>query len=109
MPGAVRYSQTNPLRRYAAGEMHMDADTKAKMVLAIYCVVGLPIVWLHMRQQKMLESTRQIKHVQVQGLVIYTLAVMWPLLLLSMTLTYFQRKNRPHSFPAKKDDSSAEI
>jgi hypothetical protein len=73
----------------------MDPETTGKIVLLIYCVAGLPIVWLHMRQQKMLESVKGVKQRPAQGLVIYTLAVMWPLLLLAMTLTYFQQKKRP--------------
>lgn len=88
--------------------MRMDTDTKAKLVFAVYCVVGLPIVWLHMRQQKMVKPTRQIQLAQVQGLVVYTLAAIWPLLLFSMLLTYLQRKTDNKSFKAKSDDLSVD-
>jgi hypothetical protein len=73
----------------------MDSETAGKVGLLIYCLVGLPVVWLHMRQQKMVEPFKGIKQSQSQGLVIYTLAVMWPLLLLAMALTYFQQRKRP--------------
>jgi hypothetical protein len=88
--------------------MQFDAETIGKTLFAFYCVIGLPVVWLHMRQQKMLESVRQTKSGQAQGLVVFTLAVMWPLLLLSMTLTYFQQKKRAEKATAKKGISSTE-
>jgi heme/copper-type cytochrome/quinol oxidase subunit 2 len=88
--------------------MQFDAETKGKILFACYCAIGLLVAWLHMRQQKMLESVRQIKSGQAQGLVVYTLAVVWPLLLLSMTLTYFQQKKRAENTTAKKGVSSTE-
>jgi hypothetical protein len=60
-----------------------------------------------MRQQKMLESVGQIQSRHGQGLVVYTLALMWPLLLLSMGLTYFlQRKRRLKRLSGAQSGSS---
>ena len=77
-----------------------DPDTIGRMVFGIYCVIGLPVVLLHMRQQRMLESFDQIRHAQPKNLVICTLAAMWPLLLLAMTLTHLQQKKQPLNFAA---------
>ena len=88
--------------------MQFDAENKGMILFACYCAIGLPVAWLHMRQQKMLESVRQTKSGQVQGLVVFTLAVMWPLLLLSMTLTYFQQKKLAKKATATEGVSSTE-
>lgn len=81
----------------------MDTDTTVKVVMAVYCALGLPVAWLHLRQQKMTESVNQIQLAQGQALVVFTLAVMWPLLLLSMLLNYSQRR-KPQSPGAKSTD-----
>ncbi|WP_428307459.1 hypothetical protein [Lacipirellula sp.] len=75
--------------------MKQDPDQLGKFVFLLYVAAGIPVAWLHMRQQKMMASHKQLKQVQGQGLVTYTLAVMWPLLLLVMALNWKQRKRQP--------------
>lgn len=83
--------------------MGSDPDLFGKVVFAIYVAAGIPVAWLHIQQQKMTESVRGIPYQQTQGLVLYTLAVLWPLLLLAMALNYLQRKpkSQRESQPAK--------
>jgi hypothetical protein len=84
-------------------DTNMSDDAWAKVYLAIYAAVGIPVAWLHMRQQGMHESTRQSRQ---SRLVIFTLAVMWPLLLLSMLLNHFQAKPTAGKIEPKKPDAS---
>jgi hypothetical protein len=84
----------------------LSEDDLGRLYLAIYCAIGLPIVWLHMRQQNMISSTK--KSGNAAGLVIYTLAVMWPILLFAMVLNYFlvtsprTRKQKPEDRTPEK-------
>jgi L-lactate permease len=81
----------------------LSDDDWGKVYLVIYCVVGLPIVWLHMRQQRMIESAKKSGQLH---LVVYTLAVLWPLLLFAMLVNYLQpspksvKRNRPAEPPS---------
>jgi hypothetical protein len=81
--------------------MSIDVDVVEKIVLAVYCVVGLPVVWLHVRQQNMQKSVGQVDP-HGKRLVIFILAVMWPLLLLTMALTYFLEKKHRSKLPAEQ-------
>ncbi|HEV2968555.1 MAG TPA: hypothetical protein VGY55_01120 [Pirellulales bacterium] len=76
-------------------------DDWGSVCFLIYCLIGLPVVWLHVRQQRMIESTKQSRQ---SGIVVYTLAVMWPLLLFAMLLNYWQ--SSPRSRKPKPDDPS---
>lgn len=90
--------------------MGSDHELFEKAVFAIYLAAGIPVAWLHIRQQKMAESVRGIPYQQTQGLVLYTLAVLWPLLLLAMALNYLQRKPKSprmrESHPARPNSES---
>ena len=90
--------------------MENDPEAVEKIILAIYVAVGIPVAWLHMRQQKMTESVRKIPYAQTQSMVIYVLAVLWPLLLFAMALNYLLQKPRRRSgrdsAPAPLDSDS---
>ena len=76
-----------------------DPEVSGKILFAIYLAAGIPVAWLHIRQQRMLESVRQVRQPQAQSLLLYTLAVMWPILLFAMALTYLQSKPRRQREP----------
>ncbi len=82
-----------------------NPEVWGKLILAIYCLIGLPVVWRHVRQQKMTQSVGQIQQSACQGLVVYTLAVIWPILLFAMTLTYLQQRKRPNSRSVPADET----
>lgn len=84
-----------------------DPGIFGKILFAIYLVAGVPVAWLHIRQQRMLESVRQVRHPQSQSLVIYTLAVMWPILLFAMALTYLRSKPQRKREPAARPPNPA--
>lgn len=69
-----------------------DPDAFGTIVFAVYLALGLPVAWLHLRQQRMHESLAQAPNAQSRSLVVYTLAVMWPILLFVMALAWLQRK-----------------
>ncbi len=71
-----------------------DPEVSGKIFFAIYVAAGVPVAWLHIRQQRMIEPVQQVQHSEVRSLLPFTLAVMWPLLLFSMALTYFLSKPR---------------
>ena len=73
-------------------QMTLTPDTITGIVLIAYVAVGIPVAWLHMRQQRMVESVKQIQLAKGRAMVVFTLAVMWPLLLLAMALAHFQQK-----------------
>ena len=81
----------------------IEPNLKGMLILFIYCIVGLPVVWLHIRQQKMIESISQIQFIKAQGLVLITLALMWPVLLFALTLHHFQRKKPPQKSLEKNE------
>jgi fumarate reductase subunit D len=82
--------------------MPLDSEIIGKIVLAVYCLIGLPVVWLHMRQQGMHGSVQQVQDA-TSRLVVYTLAVLWPVLLLSMVLNHLQRRTASRSSPKRED------
>ena len=61
------------------------------VALIVYFVTGLPVVFLYVRQQKMMQPIRSLGVGNTQRMVVYTLTVVWPCLLLGMVLTYLQR------------------
>jgi hypothetical protein len=86
--------------------MITDSERTEKLFLLAYCVAGLPVVWLHVKQQKMLDSMRQVHQSSALGLIVYTLAVLWPILLFAMALTYFQPVRRKPQ-PTHKSNANA--
>jgi hypothetical protein len=60
--------------------------------LIVYVLLGIPMAWLHMRQHKMTESFHRVPHGAPQNLIVFTLAVMWPLLLLPLATAHFRKK-----------------
>ena len=87
--------------------MGNDPEIYGKIILALYIAAGIPVAWLHIRHQKMHESFSQIKQPQASSLVIYTLAVLWPLLLFAMALNYLLEK--PQAQRTNKSNPSSDL
>ena len=68
------------------------------LFLIAYFIIGLPIAWIHTRQQKMVEPIKNLHSAKTKQMVFYTLIVVWPLLLLGMVLAYMQ-----HGGSSEKD------
>lgn len=74
--------------------MQTDPETIDSLWFWLYVAAGVPVAWLYLRQQKMQKPYSTIPLRQAKSIVIFTLATMWPLLLLSMGLSYLQQKPR---------------
>ena len=74
-----------------------------------YVIVGLPVAWLHMRRQRMIEAHKNLQNADpagqsgLSGIVVFTLAVMWPLLLMAMGLNALQQRGK------SKEDSKVDV
>ena len=48
-----------------------DPEVSGKILFAIYLAAGIPVAWLHIRQQRMLESVRQVRQPQAIAASLY--------------------------------------
>ena len=72
----------------------MEKASENIQILALmgYMITGLPVVWLHVRQQKMRASINALDEGEQRFIVFFTLATVWPLILLSMSLNRMNRR-----------------
>ena len=77
----------------------MSNDAWGQLWLWGYVIAGIPVALLHMRRQAMGASAIQAGQ-RLNMMVIFTLAVIWPLLLFSMLLNGEFRKQKKPSPPS---------
>lgn len=86
----------------------LNQEQTGLVYFLVYWAIGFPIALLHIRQQRMTESVKQC-HDKVQSGIVGILATMWPVLLFSMALLYWQKKREraskreEYSLPSDKE------
>lgn len=78
----------------------LDSEAEGKLVFALYALLGVPIAWIFIKQQKMTGSVQQASS-GASRLVVLVLALMWPVLLFCMALNRYQGRGKRGSH--KKD------
>lgn len=71
--------------------MEKASDNIQILTLIGYVIIGLPVVWLHIRQQKMGPSISKLDG-DLHTIVFFSLAVVWPLILLSISLNRMNQR-----------------
>ncbi len=83
----------------------MSVETLVQVCCGIYIVLGIPVAYYHMRQQNMAASAQKCGG-KGYGMIVFALASMWPLLLLSMGLNRLNRKSNPPQRSISKRESA---
>ena len=60
----------------------MDTETTGAIMMGVYCAIGLPVAFWHMRREQMSES--DIESSTTRYRFIWLLAWMWPILFLGI-------------------------
>jgi hypothetical protein len=96
----------HPWRSLGGDAVDKNPDNTGVLIFFAYCLLGLPVAWMYMKRQKMVEPFRQIEHHEPQNVVIFTLAVLWAILLAWMVLDSRQKRKAARKKAGLQDDAA---